>query len=175
MKLLAALAFTLALAAGETRTETLESCIKGLAAQGTGDYALAIDHITRCIKLGDLETKNLVIAHYNRGFAYSAAGDSALAAEDFSEALRLHPGYAPAYNGRCWARGLMRRPEAALADCDEALRLGPDLATTLDSRALAYWLLGRHEEARQDLARARDLDSSVPSWEDRFHEFEAMF
>ena len=175
MKVLAALAFALALAAGETRTETLESCIEGLAAQRAGDYALAIDHITRCITRGDLETKNLAIAHYNRGFTYSYTGDNALAAQDFSEAIRLDPGYAPAYNGRCWVRGLMRRPEAALADCDEALRLRPNLATTLDSRALAYWLLGRHEEARQDLARARDLDSSVPSWEDRFRAFEALF
>ena len=175
MSLLAALGFALVLGAGETRNETLDSCIEGLAAQRAGDYALAIDRITRCIKQGDLETKNLAIAHYNRGFTYTYTGDNALAARDFSEAIRLDPGYAPAYNGRCWVRGLMRRPEAALADCDEALRLRPDLATSLDSRALAYWLLGRHDEARQDLARARELDPSAPGWEERFREFEALF
>ena len=65
--------------------------------------------------------------------------------------------------------------EEALLDCDVALRLLPDRPEILDSRALAYWLLGDKEKARQDLERAHQLDSSSPTWEERFREFEEMF
>ena len=60
-------------------------------------------------------------------------------------------------------------------DCDEALRLLPEQPEILDSRALANWLLGEPGKARRDLERARELDSSVPVWQERFREFEGMF
>ena len=69
----------------------------------------------------------------------------------------------------------MRRAEEALQDCDEALRLLPDQPEILDSRALAYWLLGDKDKARRDLERAHQLDPSVPTWDERFKEFERLF
>jgi hypothetical protein len=51
----------------------------------------------------------------------------------------------------------------------------PDEPSILDSRALAYWLTGKHEKARQDLERSRQIDPSLPLWQERFHEFEGMF
>ena len=54
-------------------------------------------------------------------------------------------------------------------------RLSPDEPDILDSQALAYWLLGDQDKARQDLDRARQIEPSFPSWQDRFHEFEGMF
>jgi tetratricopeptide (TPR) repeat protein len=171
---LAAVALVLLAATGEVPVENLEYCFKGVVAQRAGDHGLAVEQISRCIENGSLETPNLVVAHYNRGYAHAAAGDHEKAARDYDEAIRLDPAYAPAYNGRCWSRALLRKPQGALADCDESLRLAPDLPTTLDSRALAYWLLGRQDEARRDLEQARHLDPALPDWEERFREFEAM-
>ena len=175
MNMLAVGALVLLAATGDAPIENLEYCFKGVAAQQAGDHGLAVEQITRCIERGALETPNLVVAHYNRGYAHAAAGDHEKAARDYGEAIRLDPAYAPAYNGRCWSRALLRRPEGALADCDESLRLSPDLPTTLDSRALAYWLLGHRGEARRDLERARAFDPSLPSWEERFRAFEDLF
>ena len=45
------------------------------------------------------------------------------AIRDYSEAIRIDPAYAKAYNGRCWAYGLSRRPHEGLKDCNESLRL----------------------------------------------------
>ncbi len=43
------------------------------------------------------------------------------------------------------------------------------------SRARAYWLRGEQDKAREDLKRARHLDPSYPTWQERFREFEGMF
>ena len=69
----------------------------------------------------------------------------------------------------------MRRPDEALQDCNESLRLRPDDIATLDSRALAYWLRGEQDKARLDLEYARQLDPSIPTWQERFREYEEMF
>jgi hypothetical protein len=45
----------------------------------------------------------------------------------------------------------------------------------LDSRALVYWLLGEHDKAQQDLELAREIAPSLPTWQERFREFEGMF
>ena len=64
--------------------------------------------------------------------------------------------------------------DRAIEDYDAAIKIKPDYALAFDSRALAYWLLGDQDKARQDLDRARQIDPSFPSWQDRFHEFEGM-
>ena len=86
----------------------------------------------------------------------------------------MDPTNARAYNNRCWIYGLTERPRDALQDCDESLRLRPDDAATLDSRALAYWLLDGQNQARQDLERARRLDPSYPTWQERFRQFKEI-
>lgn len=106
---------------------------------------------------------------------YSHKGDYHRAIRDCDEAMRLAPDYAKAYNSRCWAYGLSRRPQEALRDCNQSLLLRPDDPSTLHSRAFAYWLLGEHDKARKDLGRARQIDPGHPHWRDRFRGFEAMF
>ncbi len=110
-----------------------------------------------------------------RSHAYQKRGDDDRVIRDYDEAIRIDPGYASAYNNRCWTYGLMRRPKDALPDCDEALRLLPDDPATLDSRALAYWQLDEHDKARLDLEHARQLNPSIPTWQERFREFGGMF
>ncbi len=152
-----------------------EDCQKADSALGEGDYSLAIDHYLSCIDSGDLPDKVLAAVYHHLGNAYSAKDNHYQAIEDYSEAIALDPNYAWAYNNRCWSYGVLRRAEEALPDCDEALRLLPDQPEMLDSRALVYWLLDENAKARQDLVRAHQLDPSLPTWQERFREFEGMF
>jgi tetratricopeptide (TPR) repeat protein len=159
----------------DKRATLPEDCQNADSALGDGDYDLAIDHYLSCIDSGDLPDRTLAIAYHNLASAYSAKGNHYQAIEDYSEAIALAPGYAWAYNNRCWSYGALRRAEEALPDCNEALRLLPDQPEMLDNRALAYWLLSEHDKAQQDLEHAREIAPSLPTWQERFREFEGMF
>ncbi len=152
-----------------------EDCQKADSALGEGDYSLAIDHYISCIDSGDLPDRTLAAVYHNLGNAYSAKDNHYQAIEDYSEAIAFDPRHAWAYNNRCWSYGILRRAEEALPDCNEALRLLPDQPEMLDSRALAYWLLGEHDKAQRDLELAREIAPSLPTWQERFREFEGMF
>ena len=157
------------------RPELPEDCLEGNRALQEGDPDLAIEHYFRCIQSAELPPRILAHVFFNLGGAYAAKGNHRQAVEDYGEALRLDPEHAWAYNYRCWSYGLLRRAEEALADCDKALTLLPDRPDILDSRALAYWLLDEHDKASADLEHARRIDASLPTWQDRFREFEGMF
>ena len=157
------------------RPELPEDCLEGDRAFQEGDPDRAIEHYFLCIQSAELPPRVLAHLFFNLGNAYSAKGNQRQAVEDYGEALRLDPEHAWAYNNRCWSLGLLRRPEEALSDCDKALALLPDQPEMLDSRALAYWLLDEPDKARADLEDARRIDASLPSWQDRFREFEGMF
>ena len=174
-RLLAIIALPCILAVTAVKAEDLEHCYEAAGRMLVGDHELAINYYSHCINRGDLTVENLAISHNNRGLAHYHEGIYERAIQDYDEAIRLDPAYAIAYNNRCWIYGLMHRPNDALRDCNQSLRLSPDDPATLDSRALAYWLLGEHDTARQDLERAREIDPLYPNWQERFHEFEAMF
>ena len=157
------------------RAEAPEDCLAAERAFTEEDYNRAIDHYLLCLESEELPEQFVAHVFYSLGNAYAAKGNHYQAIKDYSEAIALDPRHAWAHNNRCWSYGLLRRPEEALADCDEALRLLPDQPEILDSRALAYWLLDEKVKARDDLERARRINPAVPTWEERFREFEAMF
>ena len=152
-----------------------EDCLKANSAMEASNYDLAIDHYLMCIETGELTDATLAAVYYVLGDAYFAKDNHYQAIQDYGEAIRLDPSHAWAYNNRCWNHALLRQATEALRDCDEALRLLPDRPEILDSRALAYWLLDDHEKAKQDLERARQQDPSLPTWQERFRDFEGMF
>jgi tetratricopeptide (TPR) repeat protein len=157
------------------RSKVPEDCERGGDALEATDYNLAIEHYLLCLDTVGLPTDVLAQAYHGLAIAYTAKGNHQQAIKDYSEAIRLSPNNAWAYNNRCWSYGQLRRAEEALQDCDTALRLLPDRPEILDSRALAHWLLADNDKARQDLERAHKLDQSSPTWEERFREFEKMF
>jgi len=150
-------------------------CIEAGAAMQAEEYDRAIDHYFLCLEAEDLPSGVQALIFFQLGNAYSAKENYHQAIEDYSEALTLDPSLGWAFNNRCWSRGLLRQSTAALQDCDEAIRLLPDQPEVLDSRALAYWQLGEEVKARADLTRARDIDPSLPTPEERFEQFEEMF
>jgi tetratricopeptide (TPR) repeat protein len=65
------------------------------------------------------------------------SGDVLGAIEDYTEVLRLSPGYLDAYTSRGYARAELGDPQGALADLRQALRLNPNLPEVQDAlRAL---------------------------------------
>jgi len=90
-----------------------------------------------------------------RGLAHQSRRDYAAAIADFTRALDLRPGPAPAgrirmLNRRGWAYQYADAPRLALADFDESLRLAPDRAEALGGRGLALVRLGDWRRAVAD-------------------------
>ena len=158
-----------------TADTAMEACYRGSAAQQNNRHELAISFYNECIAFAELPPKTLALVLTNRATSRQLTNDFEGAIRDYSQAIEIEPGRANAYNGRCWAYAMLRRPERALADCNESLRLNPDDPYALDSRALAYWLMSRDELARADLERARALNPSFRPWQERFKDFEKMF
>lgn len=156
-------------------TDLPADCIVAGKAMEGEDYDLAIDNYLHCLEAEELPPKLQAWIFLQLGNASSAKENYHQAIEDYSEALSLDPSLGWAYNNRCWSRGLLHQSTEALHDCDEALRLLPDQPEVLDSRALAYWQLGEEVKSRADLTRARAIDPSLPTPEERFGEFEEMF
>jgi tetratricopeptide (TPR) repeat protein len=84
--------------------------------------------------------------------------DNALVA--FSQAIRLDPEFAQAYNGRAVALALKEETEKALADCCEAIRLDANDPEFYRSRGFVYELMGDDEKAAGDFAKAQELDGA---------------
>ena len=159
----------------EPPDKPMEACYRGTAAQQQDRHQLAISFYNECIAWAELPPETLALVLTNRATSRQLTNDFEGALRDYSEAIEINPERANAYNGRCWAYAMLRRPQQALADCDESLRLVPDDPYALDSRALAHWLMSRDELARADLERARALNSSFRPWQERFKDFEKMF
>lgn len=152
----------------------MAACYRGSAAQQQGRHALAISLYNECVAFADPPPETLAQVLTNRATSRQLTNDLEGAIRDYGAAIEIDPGRANAYNGRCWAYAMLRRPEDALADCEASLRLNPDDPYALDSRALVHWLMSRDELARADLERARTLDPSFRPWQERFKEFEKL-
>ncbi|XP_075298632.1 tetratricopeptide repeat protein 36 [Opisthocomus hoazin] len=98
-----------------------------------------------------------------QGVSAAEAGDVSAALERFSEAVRLLPQRASAYNNRAQALRLRGDVEGALRDLDAAISLswgrGRAARQSLVQRGLLRRLQGRDEEARRDWERAARLGS----------------
>jgi len=91
--------------------------------------------------------------------AYSAGGfDKAIA--NFSEAIRLHPEDASAFNSRGNAYAQKGNLYRAIADYNEAIRLKPNYALAFCNRGIARQKLNNGRD-NDDKAKARQLDASV--------------
>jgi tetratricopeptide (TPR) repeat protein len=96
--------------------------------------------------------------------------DQALA--DLNEAIRLNPGYAPAYAARAqaWARKHYRDRE--IADCSLAIERDPSNANYRVARAESWSAQGMHKRAMADFADALRLEPNNPSiWVSRGNEW----
>lgn len=92
--------------------------------------------------------------YFERGLKHQKAGNWEFAIEDYTQAIRLKPDYAFAYNNRGYTYKDQKQYEKAIHDYNEALRVKPDLAEAYNNRGNAYRNLGRYDEAIHDYTRS---------------------
>ncbi|XP_050766788.1 tetratricopeptide repeat protein 36 [Gymnogyps californianus] len=99
-----------------------------------------------------------------QGVSAAESGDLSTALERFSEAIRLLPERASAYNNRAQALRLRGDVAGALRDLDAAIRLsrgcGRAACQSFVQRGLIRRLQAREEDARRDWERAARLGSA---------------
>ena len=133
-------------------------CHQASGAEAAGNYDLAIDYYTRCLKSVDLSIGNQAIFYNNRGEVYYRKGEYDRAIADYDQALRLDPDYAGVYNNRGLAYLNTGEYDRAIANYDQALRLDPEFAFAYNGRGSVYIRKGKYDRAIADFDQALRLD-----------------
>jgi tetratricopeptide (TPR) repeat protein len=90
-----------------------------------------------------------------------------LALEDYSEAIRLNPGYAEAYLERGQIFDAMKNKKKAFADYNKAIKLDPENAVAYFLRGVTYSEKNKTSPALEDLIRAIELDENADYYFER--------
>ena len=96
-------------------------------------------------------------AHVERGILYAKVNQNLLAIADYTEAIRLDPNRALAYNNRAVAKLNLRDYRGAYLDYTQVVRILPDKAITYNNRATARQGMGDCKGAIADLKIAAAL------------------
>jgi tetratricopeptide (TPR) repeat protein len=109
-----------------------------------------------------LELKANHIAFNNRANIYLDRGEYNAAIQDYSNALKIKPGFAPAHGNRAGAYFMMSDYEKAIEDYNISLQLNPNIGLFVFNRSRCLNRLNRKKEALQDALRAKALGYPVP-------------
>lgn len=104
--------------------------------------------------------------HFARGYFFRGAawlGENKFkeAAQDFSQALLLHPGFSEAFELRCRARVSAADYAALIPEAAEWMRRNPAAPSPYLYRGLALAMTGKAEEAEADLSEAIRKDGTL--------------
>ena len=80
------------------------------------------------------------------------------AVANYSQAIRLNPELAVAYNNRGTTFAVLGQLQRAIQDLDQALRIDPEYVDAYNNRGYAYVSLGRFQKAIEDYDEAIGLD-----------------
>ena len=116
----------------------------------------AIEFLNEAIRL----KPDFASAYHDRGIAHYYLKQFELAANDFSEAIRLKPHEIP-YCSRGNLYSNLKQHQLAIKDFDEAIRLKPDMADAHAGRGLAYISITNTKEGCRSLNRACELGSCI--------------
>jgi tetratricopeptide (TPR) repeat protein len=96
--------------------------------------------------------------YFGRAEKYRVSQDYDRAIADYTEAIRLNPQYARAYNSRAYVYLAKRNLVQALADCDSALAIDPQNANIYDSRGDVHAARRHYDAAIADYTQAITLN-----------------
>ncbi len=103
------------------------------------------------------------LAHFNLGNVLYTQGKYEAAAVQYSEALRLHPGYVKAHYNLGVVLSRLGKYEAAAAHCTEAIRLDPSFVKAHETLGFVLSRQGKFEAAMAHYAEAIRLEPGDPS------------
>jgi len=126
------------------------------------DAQTRIRACSELIRGSNVTDVNMPVAYNNRGLAYSQAGESDSAIQDFNQAISLFPSYAIAYSNRGLVYEAQGQFDKALADFSQALKLNPNFAGAYNNRCYVLAELGRPQEAVADCQKALALTPDDP-------------
>jgi len=113
-------------------------------------------------------------AAYQAGMRLAAAGETAIAADDFTRSIRIWPRSAKAYLERGLARRILLQGDAALADFDRALKLNPKLAAAHVGRGAIFRDRGETGRALEEFGAAIAVEPGVDSYYQRGQVYEML-
>nr|PZN85094.1 MAG: hypothetical protein DIU57_07405 [Pseudomonadota bacterium] len=154
----AALSLALVLVTSEPATAAGELAAakaqEAAAALLRGSVEQAVLAYSEALQDQDLAPDRRAAILNDRGVANSRLGRHKAALDDFNQAVRLFPEYAPVYNNRANTLLALGLVEEAIKDLNRAIVLAPGYAAAYNNRASALLKLGRPEEAALDYTRA---------------------
>jgi Flp pilus assembly protein TadD len=98
---------------------------------------------------------------FNLGVGYLENSELDMALLAFSQAVRLDPHMAQAFNGRAVVYALRGELDKAFADCCEALRLDPGDPEFYKTRGYIYERMGDEQKSQADLEQAASLEGQL--------------
>jgi len=118
-----------------------------------------IDQITFLLTEADNMSQSQLTAvdWYNRGVEKLNSGDNQGAIEDYTQAIRLDPNYAHAYNNRGLARYNLGDNQGAIEDYTQGINIDPNDADAYNNRGVARYELGDNQGGIEDLEKAAEL------------------
>ncbi|MGC8839252.1 MAG: sigma 54-interacting transcriptional regulator, partial [Anaerolineae bacterium] len=131
----------------------------GLAYEGMGDYASALDYFLQTLAL----QPQCPFAYYDLGWVQRQLGRHADAAQSLSKALELRPNYVDAYNELGITYMEQGDPLRALTAFESAMALEPDNPHHYFNVGCVQKLLGDFDAAATTFARALEL---APGYEE---------
>ena len=120
------------------------------------DYEAAIKLCDESIKLHPTAK-----VYCGRGNAYGTLRNFQQTIADCTEAIKLDPNYAMAYNDRGTAYGILGNHQQALTDFNKAIELEANFALAYNNRGATFRTLGNLQQGLQDLNRAIELEQRV--------------
>jgi tetratricopeptide (TPR) repeat protein len=123
-----------------------------------GEYDKAIEGCTFLLKA---KPKNPSVVLWLRGTAWLEKKEQAIAIADFTEVIKLVPGFDAAYVERGRAYAELKKPDQAIDDLNQAIRLDPKNARAWLFRGIVWQQKGDKAKAQADFKKAYELDPKL--------------
>ena len=97
-----------------------------------------------------IELSPRAVFYSNRGVVRADLGDKQGAIEDYNQAIKINPNYAPAYNNRGNVRAELGNKQGAIDDYNQVIRINPNYALAYYNRGIVRDELGDKQGAIDD-------------------------
>jgi tetratricopeptide (TPR) repeat protein len=135
--------------------------------EDAANAAQRLDACSALIKAARDKGERLPELYTQRGLAYRLKGDLDRAVQDYAQAIKLDPRFAPAYNNRAIAFDRKGEYDRAIQDFEQAIKLKPSPEGHFN-RGNAYLSKGQYDHAIDDFNQALKLKTDfAPAYENR--------